>query len=72
MVLNIPFDGNRKLERIKKVVDKDVELQTLWTSSNVIAIDRSKMSDHGPTHVAIVANAALKLLRNLVKAGVEP
>jgi metal-dependent HD superfamily phosphatase/phosphodiesterase len=30
------------------------------------------MSDHGPTHMRIVANIALKLLRLLVGAGLEP
>jgi len=29
-------------------------------------------TDHGPTHVKIVANLALKLLRILIKNGVEP
>jgi uncharacterized protein len=35
-------------------------------------VDRSGMSDHGPTHVRIIANVALKLLRLLVAGGIEP
>jgi len=41
-------------------------------SGNIIAIDRLGYNDHGPTHVAIVANIALKLLRNLIQGGVVP
>ena len=36
--------------------------------SNIVAIDRLGFTDHGPTHVAIVSNIALKLLRNLISA----
>jgi len=37
-----------------------------------MAIDRMGYTDHGPTHVKIVANSALKLLRILVKKGITP
>jgi len=53
-------------------VDGDAELQTLWRCGNVIAIDRMGYNDHGPVHVKIVANGALKMLRMLVERGVEP
>ncbi|MFB6368306.1 MAG: HD domain-containing protein, partial [Gemmatimonadota bacterium] len=33
-------------------------------------MDRLNMSDHGPVHMQIVANSALKLLRLLVDAGI--
>ncbi len=72
MVLNIPIEGNGKLQVLLKLLESEIELQTFWSSSNVMAIDRSNFSDHGPTHVAIIANASLKLLRNLIKAGVKP
>ena len=36
------------------------------------AVDRSGISDHGEVHIQIVANAALKLFRLMVKGGVEP
>jgi metal-dependent HD superfamily phosphatase/phosphodiesterase len=53
-------------------VKKDVKLQTLWRCSNVMAIDRMGYTDHGPTHVKIVANSALKLLRILTEKKVVP
>jgi len=37
-----------------------------------MAIDRMGYTDHGPIHVKIVANSALKLLRILVSKGVVP
>ncbi len=55
-----------------EAVREDKELQTLWKCSNVMAIDRMGYTDHGPTHVKIVANSALQLLRILVKRGVKP
>lgn len=71
-ILSIPVKGNKKLEAVIDFVDGDTELQTLWRCSNVIAIDRLWYNDHGPIHVKIVANGALKLLRMLVESGVEP
>ena len=53
-------------------IDNDTELQTLWRCSNVIAIDRLGFNDHGPIHVKIVSNRALKLLRILIESGVDP
>ena len=52
--------------------EKDVKLHTLWKCSNVMAIDLMGYSDHGPTHIKIVANSALKLLRILIKRGIVP
>jgi len=53
-------------------VNGDVELNTIWEAANIMAVKRLQMSDHGPTHVAIVANLSLKILRNLLEAGVSP
>lgn len=71
-ILSIPVKGNEKLKAILDLVDKDIELQTMWRCSNVLAIDRLGYNDHGPVHVKIVANGALKMLRLLVESGVEP
>ena len=71
-ILSIPVRGNRKLEAVIGFVDGDTELQTLWKCANVLAIDRMGYNDHGPVHVKIVANRALKMLRMLVESGVEP
>jgi uncharacterized protein len=51
------------MERVKN----DKKLQTYWRCANVMAIERMGYTDHGPTHVKIVANLALKLLRTLVE-----
>jgi metal-dependent HD superfamily phosphatase/phosphodiesterase len=71
-ILSIPVKGNEKLEAVLGFVDGDTELQTLWRCSNVLAVDRMGYNDHGPVHVKIVANGALKMLRLLVGRGVEP
>lgn len=71
-ILSIPFKENEKLKAILDFVDADAELQTLWRCSNVLAVDRLGYNDHGPVHVKIVANGALKMLRLLVSRGVEP
>jgi len=71
-VFNIPFRHNLKLKHIIDFVKEDVRLQTLWKCANVMAIDRMGFTDHGPTHVKIVANSALKLLRILVDNKVTP
>jgi hypothetical protein len=53
-------------------VKRDIRLQTLWRCSNVMAIDRMGYTDHGPTHVKIVSNLALKLLRILINKQITP
>jgi hypothetical protein len=53
-------------------VRKDTRLWTFWKCSNVMAIDRMGYTDHGPTHVKIVANSALKILRILIDHKVVP
>ncbi len=70
-VFNLPYHGNVKLERVMGSVKRDVRLRTFWRCSNVMAIDRMGYTDHGPTHVKIVANLALKLLRILVSKEVK-
>jgi len=68
----VPWHENAKLKQLVSAIQKDVGLQALWKCSNVMAIDRMGYTDHGPTHVKIVANSALKLLRILVEKGVTP
>lgn len=68
----LPYKDNEKLRKIVDLIKKDAQLQTFWKCSNVMAIDRLGYTDHGPTHVKIVANSALKLLRILVNKGVVP
>lgn len=72
VVMNVPDRGNEKLERLIEAVNRDDELYALWIASNVNAMERLGMTDHGPVHVKIVMNIAAKLLRLLVERGVEP
>lgn len=70
MRINVKTKGNKKLETMLSSVNSDSELAQLWKSSNINAVDRAGMSDHGRVHVQIVANAAFKMLRLLNKAGI--
>lgn len=71
-VFNIPFRSNAKLKYVIDKVKEDTKLQIFWKCANVMAIERMGYTDHGPTHVKIVANLALKLLRILVDRQVKP
>lgn len=66
-VFNIPYRNNTKLKHVMEKVKDDKKLQTYWKCANVMAIERMGYTDHGPTHVKIVANLSLKLLRILVE-----
>ena len=72
MTLNLPINGNEKLAELKRRIEGHEELKTYWYCSNVNAIDRMGINDHGPIHVKIVANMALKILRLLLESGIEP
>jgi metal-dependent HD superfamily phosphatase/phosphodiesterase len=60
------------LRRVVDGIKEDTRLWTFWKCANVMAIDRMGYTDHGPTHVRIVANSALKLLRILIEKKVMP
>jgi metal-dependent HD superfamily phosphatase/phosphodiesterase len=66
-----PTRGNRKLETFLDAVNGDEQVRAWWYMAQVHA-ERLGMSDHSWVHVQIVLNIALRLLRLLVKAGVEP
>jgi hypothetical protein len=66
-VFNIPYRNNPKLKAVMEKVKDDKKLKTYWRCANVMAIERMGYTDHGPTHVKIVANLSLKLLRILVE-----
>lgn len=67
----VPAAGNELMEKALEIINNDIEVRTLWRVINVNAIDRLGMSDHGPVHVQIVANIAIKLARLLEKNQVE-
>lgn len=66
--LSVPTRRNPKLARLLDEINADERLHQLWRCANVNAVDRSGMSDHGPVHIQIVANIALKLARLLRSA----
>ena len=72
VLITVPVRGNSKLEAAIRSVNEDDELYGLWTAANVTAIDRLGMTDHGPVHVKIVMNIAVRMLRILIEAGVQP
>jgi len=72
MVLNIPYGKNKRLKKIIELVKKNKEISQYWENANVIAVDRMKINDHGKVHAAIVSNIALKMLRLLMRSGLEP
>lgn len=70
--MNIPTKGNKELEIVLQAVNQHEELNAIWEACNVMAVKRLGMTDHGPIHVTIVSNIAVKILRNLIEAGVTP
>ena len=71
--LNVPPGRNNpQLRRFIEKVNGDDELYALWLAANVNAIERLGMTDHGPVHVKIVMNIAVKLFRLMVDGGVQP
>ncbi|MET0558599.1 MAG: HD domain-containing protein [Solirubrobacterales bacterium] len=66
-----PTRGNRKLESFLGAVNEDEQVRAWWYMAQVNA-ERLGMSDHSWVHMQIVLNIALRVLRLLVKAGVEP
>ena len=72
IVIRVPARHNPRLQQVIDRVNADDELYTLWQVNNVNAVQRLAMNDHGPVHVQIVTNIALRLLRLLVDRSVTP
>ncbi len=72
MKFKIPLRNNKKLQALVNRINADQELFQIWKCANVNAVDRSGINDHGEVHIRIVANAALRIIRLLVKGGVKP
>lgn len=70
--MNLPNRHNDRLRQLVERVNADDDLYGLWVATNVNAIERLGMTDHGPVHVKIVMNIASKLYRLLVEGGVQP
>jgi len=70
MTLGLPVGKNPKLKRLAERIEAHIPLRTYWQCSNVIAIDRMGINDHGPVHIKIVCHLALKILRLLTAQGI--
>ncbi|MGM0605836.1 MAG: HD domain-containing protein [Halobacteriota archaeon] len=82
--MTAPEDGDRTYdpdadhafpdERLNEILPpllEDPELTTLLQAQNVNAVTRMRYNDHGPKHIEIVRNHALKLYDLLKRADVE-
>jgi len=72
VVMNVPSRHNPKLKKLIERVNADDDLYGLWLAANVTAIERLGMTDHGPVHVKIVMNIAVKMLRTMTEQGIVP
>ena len=72
VTMRVPDRHNPKLRQVMEWANGHDDLYAYWVASNVTAIERLGMSDHGPVHVKIVMNLAVRLLRLLLDADVEP
>ena len=72
MRIRVPERGNRKLRTLLERVNADRRLKGWWHVANVNATVRMEINDHSWVHIQIVANIALKLLRQLTKHHIEP
>jgi metal-dependent HD superfamily phosphatase/phosphodiesterase len=69
--IHVPTRGNRKLEQFLEAVNADETIRARWYMAQITS-ERLGMSDHSWVHVQVVINVALRLLRLLAKAGIEP
>jgi uncharacterized protein len=69
--VHAPTRGNRKLARFLEAVNDDERVRAWWYMAQLTS-ERLEMSDHSWVHVQVVLNIALRLLRLLVKGGIEP
>ena len=67
-----PSAATASSRRLIERVNRDDQLKGWWHVANVNAAVRLEINDHSWVHIQIVANIALKLLRQLFKHGIEP
>jgi uncharacterized protein len=71
-MIRFPTRHNAVLKQVLARINADEDLHTIWRCQNINAVDRLGMSDHGPIHMQIVVNIALRLFRMLVASGLTP
>lgn len=70
--MHVPHRHNPRLGAVLEWVNANDDLYGCWIAANVTAIERLGMTDHGPVHVKIVMNLAVRLLRLLMEGDVKP
>src|SRR5215212_10990647 len=63
--------GNRRLESFLEAVNSNQRVRAWWYMAQIQS-ERLGMSDHSWVHVQVVLNISVRLLRLLVKGGIEP
>jgi metal-dependent HD superfamily phosphatase/phosphodiesterase len=71
IAFDLPAEGNRALASLVDAANGDRQLKA-WLLVQQANADRLGLSDHSWVHVQKVMRMALKLLRLLVRAGVQP
>jgi metal-dependent HD superfamily phosphatase/phosphodiesterase len=51
MSLNLPVRGNAKLQQLLDRINASQTIQAYWEASNITAIGRLRINDHGPVHI---------------------
>ena len=69
--VHAPTRGNRRLEHFLDAVNADERVRAWWYMAQITS-ERLQMSDHSWVHVQVVLNIALRVLRLLLKGGIEP
>jgi metal-dependent HD superfamily phosphatase/phosphodiesterase len=69
--VHAPTRGNRRLDGFLEAVNADERVRAWWYMAQITS-ERLGMSDHSWVHVQVVLNISLRLLRLLVKGGIEP
>src|SRR5262245_10634440 len=72
MRINLPARRNKILREVVNRANADVTLRAWWHVANVNAARRMRINDHSWVHIQVVANIALKLVRDLIRKGAEP
>lgn len=69
--ITVPFDDNLLVQKVLTIINSNKEIQTLWKITNVTAINRLGMTDHGQSHFQIVVNNALTIERFFNKKNIQ-
>lgn len=61
-----------RVAKFFKLLECDIEVQSLLKMANIMAVTRLFYNDHGLTHSRVVSGSALEVLDLLVRGGIQP